>query len=49
MSINAGNVDSLPEIAQKHVTMLIYLKKVSKTTKWKICWIWTVLVYAKIV
>ena len=30
-------MDILPEIAQKHATMLILLKKVSKTTKWKIC------------
>ena len=36
-----------PVIAQKQVPMLILLKKVSKTTKWKICWIWIVLVYVK--
>ena len=43
----AGNMDILPMIAQKHATMLILPKKVSKTTKWKICWIWIVLVYVK--
>ena len=41
------NMDILPEIAQKHTITLTLLKKVSKTTKWKICWIWIVLVYAK--
>ena len=41
------NMDILPMIAQKHATTLILLKKVSKTTEWKICWIWIVLVYVK--
>ena len=30
------NMDILPEIAQKHVITPILLKKVSKTTKWRI-------------
>ena len=38
------NMDILHEIVQKHVTMLILLKKVSKTRKSRICWIWTMLV-----
>ena len=46
-AIIVGNVDFLPEIPQKHTAMLILLKKVSKTRKWKICWIWMVLVYVK--
>ena len=46
-SIIVGYMDILPKIARKHMTMLILLKKVCKTTKWKICWIWTVLVYVK--
>ena len=31
------NMDILHEIAQKHTIMPILLKKVSKTTKWRIC------------
>ena len=41
------NMGTLPEIARKHMIMPILLKKVSKTTKWRICWIWTILVYVK--
>ena len=37
------NMDILPMIAQKHTITLILLKKVSKMTKWRICWIWIVL------
>ena len=32
-------MDILHEISQKHVIMLILLKKVSKTRKSRICWI----------
>ena len=38
------NMDILHEIVQKHVIMLILLKKVSKTRKSRICWIWTIFV-----
>ena len=38
------NMDILHMIAQKHVIMLTLLKKVSKTTKSRICGIWTILV-----
>ena len=37
------NMDILHEIVQKHMIMLILLKKVSKTRKSRICWIWTIL------
>ena len=37
------NMDILHEIAQKHTIRLILLKKVSKTRKSRICWIWTIL------
>ena len=37
------NMDILHKIVQKHVIMLILLKKVSKTRKSRICWIWTIL------
>ena len=40
-------MDILPMIAQKHAIMLILFKEVSKMTKWRICWIWIVLVYVK--
>ena len=36
------NMDILHEIVQKHMIMLILLKKVSKTRKLRICWIWTI-------
>ena len=36
------NMDILHEIVQKLVIMLILLKKVSKTRKSRICWIWTI-------
>ena len=38
------SMDILHEIVQKHMIMLILLKKVSKTRKSRICWIWTMLV-----
>ena len=45
---NCGEyVGILPVTAPKHVIMLILLKKVRKRAKWKLCWIWIVLVYAK--
>ena len=47
MCFNCGEYGHFAMIAQKHAIMLILLKKVSKTTRWKICWIWMVLVYAK--
>ena len=40
----AENMDILHMIAQKHTIMLTLLKKVSKTRKLRICWIWTILV-----
>ena len=42
--LNFVNLDTLHEIAQKHVIMLIMLKKVSNTRKSRIRWIWTILV-----
>ena len=39
----AMNMDILHEIVQKHAIMLILLKKVTKTRKLRICWIWTIL------
>ena len=44
---NCREYGHFPVTAQKHTTMLILLKKVSKTTKLRICWIWIVLVYTK--
>ena len=41
---NCGEYGHLHEIVQKHMIMLILLKKVSKTRKSRICWIWTILV-----
>ena len=38
------NMDIMHEIVQKPMIMLILLKKVSKTRKSRICWIWTMLV-----
>ena len=40
----AENMDILHMIAQKHTIMLTLLKKVSKTRKLRICWIWTIFV-----
>ena len=34
-------------LVQKHAIMLIVLKKVSRTSKLRICWIWTMLVYVR--
>ena len=38
------SMDTMHEIVQKHAIMLILLKKVSKTRKLRICWIWTIVV-----
>ena len=38
------NMDIMHEIVQNHAIMLILLKKVNKTRKLRICWIWTIVV-----